>query len=67
MGTICPGGPDFWGQEVGDQKSGDQMGSGPNESQPYFGMLRRAWDSYRSRCTNEILWNFPIKVSGPAE
>ena len=28
-GTICP-----WGQEVGDQKSGDQMGSGPNESQP---------------------------------
>ena len=23
-----------WGQEVGDQKSGDQMGSGPNESQP---------------------------------
>ena len=29
LGTICP-----WGQEVGDQKSGDQMGSGPNESQP---------------------------------
>ena len=29
LGTICP-----WGQEVGDQKSGDQMGSGPNASQP---------------------------------
>ena len=29
FGTICP-----WGQEVGDRKSGDQMGSGPNESQP---------------------------------
>jgi hypothetical protein len=28
-GTICP-----WGQEVGDPKSGDQMGLGPNESQP---------------------------------
>ena len=34
MGTICPG-----GQEVGDQKSGDQMGSGPNESEPYKGEL----------------------------
>ena len=30
LGTICP-----WGQEVGDQKSGDQMGLGPNEWQPY--------------------------------
>ena len=29
LGTICP-----WGQKVGDRKSGDQMGSGPNESQP---------------------------------
>ena len=29
LGTICP-----WGQEVGDRKSGDQMDSGPNESQP---------------------------------
>ena len=29
MGIVCPG-----GQEVGDQKSGDQMGSGPNASQP---------------------------------
>ena len=29
IGTICT-----WGQEVGDRKSGDQMGSGPNESQP---------------------------------
>ena len=29
MGIVCPG-----GQEVGDRKSGDQMGSGPNESQP---------------------------------
>ena len=31
LGTICP-----WRQEVGDQKSGDQMGSGPNELQPLF-------------------------------
>ena len=29
MGIVCPG-----GQEVGDGKSGDQMGSGPNASQP---------------------------------
>ena len=29
LGTICP-----WGHEVGDRMSGDQMGSGPNESQP---------------------------------
>ena len=29
MGIICTG-----GQEVGDRKSGDQMGSGPNASQP---------------------------------
>ena len=29
LGTICP-----WGQKVGDRKSGDQMGSGPNELQP---------------------------------
>ena len=28
MVIVCPG-----GQEVGDQKSGDQMGSGPNVSQ----------------------------------
>ena len=32
LGTIYPG-----GQEVGDRKSGDQMGSGPNESQPHTG------------------------------
>ena len=30
MGIICPG-----GQEVGDRKSGDQMSSGPNVSQPF--------------------------------
>ena len=30
MGIVCPG-----GQEVGEWKSGDQMGSGPNASQPY--------------------------------
>ena len=29
MGIVCAG-----GQEVGERKSGDQMGSGPNESQP---------------------------------
>ena len=34
MRIICPG-----GQEVGDQKSRDQMGSGPNESQPIFSYL----------------------------
>ena len=33
MVTICPG-----GQEVGDQKSGNQMGSGPNVSQPTPGV-----------------------------
>ena len=33
MGIVCPG-----GQEVGDRKSGDQMGSGPNASQPGLGM-----------------------------
>ena len=35
-GTICP-----WGLEVGDQKSGDQMGLGPNESQPNEGINQR--------------------------
>jgi hypothetical protein len=29
MGIVCPG-----GQEVGDRKSGDQMGLVPNASQP---------------------------------
>ena len=29
MGIICPG-----GQEVGDRKSGDKIGLGPNASQP---------------------------------
>ena len=29
MGTVCPG-----GQKVGDRKSGDEMGSRPNTSQP---------------------------------
>ena len=29
MEIVCP-----WGQKVGDRKSGDQMGSGPNASQP---------------------------------
>ena len=29
MEIVCPG-----GKEVGDQKSGDQMGLGPNASQP---------------------------------
>ena len=44
-GTLCPGGPNRlgteffgticpWGQGVGDRKSGDQMGLGPNDSQP---------------------------------
>ena len=38
--TICPGGLILWGsfiqggQEVVDRKSGDQMGSRPNASQP---------------------------------
>ena len=31
FGTICP-----WGQEVGNRMSGDQMGLGPNESQPFL-------------------------------
>ena len=32
MGIVCPG-----GQEVGDRKSGDQMGLGPNASQLNLG------------------------------
>ena len=45
MGTVCSGGPNWlgticpWGQKVGDQKSGDQMGSGPNESQPFVSFV----------------------------
>ena len=31
LGIIC-----LWGQEVGDRKPGDQMGSGPNELQPVY-------------------------------
>ena len=31
MGIVCLG-----GQEVGDRKPGDQMGSGPNELQPVY-------------------------------
>ena len=31
MGIVCPG-----QQEVGDRKSGDQIGSEPNASQPAF-------------------------------
>ena len=34
LGTIYP-----WGQKVGDQKSGDQMGSGPNELQPFHYLI----------------------------
>ena len=34
-GTICP-----WRQEVGDRKSGNQMGLDPNESQPNMIFLR---------------------------
>ena len=30
MEVVCPG-----GQKVGNRKSGDQLGSGPNASQPY--------------------------------
>ena len=39
LGTISPWGPNFFvticplGQEVGNRKSVDQMGPGPNESQ----------------------------------
>ena len=35
IGIICP-----VGKEVGDQKSGDQMGLGPNKSQPFYGVFR---------------------------
>ena len=37
MGIVCPG-----GQEVGDWKSEDQMGSGPNASQPILKEMRIA-------------------------
>ena len=36
MEIVCP-----VGQKVGDQKSGDQMGSGPNESQPPLWLINR--------------------------
>ena len=35
MGIVCLG-----GQEVGDRKSDDQIGSGPNALQPSFNHLR---------------------------
>ena len=47
LGTICPG-DQFYGdrlsrgQEVGDRKSGDQMGSEPNVSQPSILCCARA-------------------------
>ena len=34
MGFVCPG-----GREVGDRKSGDQKGPGPNASQPYIRII----------------------------
>ena len=36
MGIVCLG-----GQEVGGRKSGDQIGSGPNASQPLFSKIKR--------------------------
>ena len=39
LGTICPGGPSYWGPNWGDQMSGDQMRWGPNASQPYMCMI----------------------------
>ena len=40
MGIVCPG-----GQEVGDLKSGDQMGSGPNALQPSVYLLKTSIES----------------------
>ena len=38
MGIVSPG-----GQEVGDWKSGDQMGLGPNACSPLFKLLCSKW------------------------
>ena len=40
-GTNCPGVPNVRGPDVGDRKSGDQMGSGPIASQPLYIALKR--------------------------
>jgi hypothetical protein len=62
LGTICP-----WGQKVGDQKSGDQMGSGPNESQPVgnIPLCPSAISPFMPLIKQERLSNYPairIKV-----
>ena len=44
MGIVCPG-----GQEVGDWKSGDQMGSGPNASQPERCYLKKPINTLQLR------------------
>ena len=49
LGTICP-----WGLELGDRKSRDQMGLGPNESQPTFGEFHCIVFIDRCRCRLQI-------------
>ena len=54
MGIICPG-----RQEVGDRKSGDQMGSGPNASQPNI-EKKIKWVQLFSTCSNVFQYSILI-------
>ena len=47
MGIICLG-----GQEVGDWKSGDQMGLGPNASQPKTNDQTQSSFNFKSLCSS---------------
>ena len=58
-GIICP-----WGQKVGDQKSGDQMGSGPNELQPTYQAMQPVFmASMWARVTTDLLPEAVITMS----
>ena len=54
MGIVCPG-----GQEVGDRKSRDQMGSGPNASQPNI-EKKIKWVQFFSICSNVFQYSILI-------
>ena len=49
-GDVCPG-----GQEVGDRKSGDQMGSRPNASQPNLAIRSETeYGEYEKKNVNTV-------------
>ena len=59
LGTICPGGPIYWGPNLGDQMSGDQMRLGPNVSQPSSHPLNSfLWRSF----SLSIIKGFSLKI-----